>query len=191
MVAIIAKSVWYTANMIYVALLRGINVGGNHKVEMAQLKILFEGLGCTEVRTYINSGNVIFKDERPINTLEPLIETAIEERFGFKVRIVLRDSQNIAMLCQEIPVDWTNGAEQKTDVMFLWEEVDSPDALSQLVIKPEIERVQYLPGAIIWNIDRENVARGSGVKIIGTDLYKHMTMRNINTVRKLHQLMQA
>lgn len=177
--------------MIYVALLRGINVGGNNKVEMAQLKVVFEALGGIDVRTYINSGNVIFKDERTVKVLEPLIEAAIEARFGFKVRIVLRDSQNIAMLCKEIPASWTNDTEQRTDVLFLWDEVDSADAMKQMVIKPEIENVRYLPGAIIWNIGRQNVARGSGVKIIGTDLYKHMTGRNINTVRKLNQLMQA
>lgn len=158
---------------------------------MAQLKAVFEALGCIDVRTYINSGNVIFKDQRSVKVLEPLIEAAIEKQFGFKVRIVLRDSQNIAMLCQEIPDDWMNDTEQRTDVLFLWDEVDSADAMKQMVIKPEIENVRYLPGAIIWNIGRQNVARGSGVKIIGTDLYKHMTGRNINTVRKLNQLMQA
>src|SRR5512133_3792079 len=105
--------------MIYVALLRGINVGGNAKVEMPRLKKTFEVLDCQNVSTYINSGNVIFADDRSPEVLKRKIEEAIEREFGLKISVVLRDSENIAMLCQEIPENWTNDNKLKTDVMFL------------------------------------------------------------------------
>ena len=71
--------------MTYVALLRGINVGGHAKVEMPRLKQLFITLGCTDVMTYINSGNVIFSDGRTAKELSLLIEAAMLAEFGLAV----------------------------------------------------------------------------------------------------------
>ena len=71
--------------MTYLALLRGINVGGKNKVEMARLKTLFESIGCGDVRTYINSGNVIFTSNRVAARLRTSIEKAIAKEFGFHV----------------------------------------------------------------------------------------------------------
>lgn len=175
--------------MVYVALLRGINVGGKSKVEMPRLKKTFEAAGCKDVLTYINTGNVIFSDSRAPKVLVPLLEQAIAKDFELQIRIVLRDIQNIRKLCKEIPASWTNDAQQKTDVMFLWEEIDTPSVMDKVVIKPKIESVLYIGGALVWNIGRENVTRGGGIKLIKTDLYRHMTIRNINTVRKLSELM--
>ncbi len=175
--------------MVYVALLRGINVGGNAKVEMPRLKAVFASLGCENVLTYINSGNVIFSDSRPPKELVPLAEKAILKEFGLPVRVVLRDLPNIEKLCREIPASWTNDTGQKTDVMFLWDEIDNKEILNKVVVNPEIENARYIDGALVWNIGRENVTRGGGIKLIKTDVYPHMTIRNINTVRKLHELM--
>lgn len=176
--------------MVYVALLRGINVGGNTKVEMPRLKALFEKSGSKKVSTYINSGNVIFEDTRTVQEFVPLIEKAIAKEFGLNVRVILRDRENIKKLCQEIPDEWTNDKEQKTDVLFLWDEIDSPEIMSKIKINPAIEKALYIDGALVWNIGRENITRGGGIKLIKTDFYKHMTARNINTVRKLNQLLQ-
>lgn len=171
------------------ALLRGINVGGKSRVEMARLKASFETLGCHDVSTYINSGNVIFRDDRPSSELVPLIEKAIAKEFGLPVRVVLRSLPNIQKLCEKIPSDWANDQEQKTDVLFLWDEIDSEDILDKVRINAEIENARYIGGALVWNIGRENVTRGGAIKLIKTDLYRHMTIRNINTVRKLYELM--
>jgi uncharacterized protein (DUF1697 family) len=176
--------------LTYVALLRGINVGGKAKVEMPRLKACFEALGCQQVSTYINSGNVIFRDERSAAELVPLIEAAIHKTFDLLVKVVLRDLAHIQKLCKEIPADWTNDTQLKTDVMFLWQEIDDPSILDKVKINPKLENVRYVDGALVWNIGRQNVTRGNGVKLIKTDLYRHMTIRNINTVRKLGDLME-
>jgi uncharacterized protein (DUF1697 family) len=177
--------------MMYVALLRGINVGGNAKVEMPRLKRVFEALGSQTVSTYINSGNVIFSDERSSADLQPAIERAIYDEFKLHVPVVLRSKTQIDAICQEVPPQWTNDTEQKTDVMFLWPEVDDPSVMQKVVINPAIENVRYIDGALVWNIARANVTKGNGIKLIKTDLYKYMTIRNINTVRKLNILMQV
>ena len=80
--------------MNYVALLRGINVGGNRKVPMADLKDCFEKLGHTEVKTYINSGNVIFTSETSdIQKLREALENEIEKTFGFFVDVLVIDAK--------------------------------------------------------------------------------------------------
>lgn len=178
-------------DMKYVALLRGINVGGHTRVEMRKLKLVFEQAGCTRVSTYINSGNVVFSDTRSKAELHRVLEAAIFEAFDVEVPIVLRTQPEFSRLCEVIPTDWANDALQKTDVMFLWDEIDSKDILAKVKVNPQLERVKYTDGALVWNIDRENVTRGNGIKLIKTDLYRHMTVRNINTVRKLNELLLA
>lgn len=177
--------------MNYVALLRGINVGGNSKVEMARLKEAFEELGYKNVRTYINSGNVIFSTtENPVTTRKK-IEKTIEDTFGFYVKVVLRDESNLKSLNTNIPASWVNDSTMKTDIMFLWEDFDKPGILQELSIKPGIDDVRYLSGAIVWQVDRKNVTKSGLLKIIGTPLYKHMTVRNVNTLRKLVGLLES
>lgn len=177
--------------MKYVALLRGINVGGNSKIEMARLRTLFADLGYTNVSTYINSGNVIFDTDDNQQQITNDIEQGIKEAFGLSVPVLVRTKESVDTLCQEIPSEWENDSNQRTDVLFLWHEIDNLSILESIKHKPDIERVLYLPGALVWNIDRKNVTRGSMLKIIGTDVYKKMTVRNINTVRKLQQLMAS
>lgn len=177
--------------MIYVALLRGINVGGNNKVDMKQLKESFEQAGMSNVITYINTGNVIFEqDGLSQHELVHLLEQAIANDFRLQIKVVIRSIEQYAAMMKDIPDHWTNDASMKCDVMFLWEEVDHEATLEQLTIKPEIDTVRYVNGAIVWSIAKENVTKSGLSKIIGTELYKKMTIRNINTTRKIYELMQ-
>lgn len=182
----------YTMTMIYVALLRGINVGGNNKVEMKRLKETFERVGLSGIKTYINSGNVIFSDNsREQKELADSLEKAIEEDFGFAIQLLLRSVDNIQTVVDAMPESWVNDATMKCDVMFLWEDVDSPRILDQLVIKPEMEDVKYMPGALIWRVDRPSITRSGMMRLVSSELYKKMTIRNCNTARKLLLLMKS
>lgn len=174
---------------VYVALLRGINVGGNAKVEMAKLKTVFEDLGLKQVRTYINSGNVVFTSTKKTTELVKIIENGIEKEFGLQVPVVVKSQKEIKTIVEKIPTSWVNDRTQRTDVLFLWPDIDKPNVLMSIDYKPEIEQMLYVPGAVVWNIDRANVTRGSAVKLIGTSIYKKMTARNINTLRKIYLLM--
>jgi uncharacterized protein (DUF1697 family) len=97
---------------VYVALLRGVNVGGRAKVEMRELKKQVESLGCSDVSTYINSGNVIFRDRRAASTLA----RELEKELGRGVAV--RSLAQMRALCERIPDGWGNDKEQKTDVGF-------------------------------------------------------------------------
>jgi uncharacterized protein (DUF1697 family) len=106
--------------MVYVALLRGINVGGKGMVPMARLKAIFEALGLKDVQTYINSGNVIFKSPQSNSSaLTKRIEAAIKKDVGLTVRVLLRDLPQMKYLVAGIPRSWVNDGQMKCDVMFL------------------------------------------------------------------------
>ncbi len=174
--------------MVFVALLRGINVGGNSRVEMSRLKTLFESLGFTDVKTYINSGNVIFSSrEQDQKKLCSQIEKAIEGEFGSAVPTIIKSADQLKVIAEAIPEDWQNNSDMKCDVMFLWDEVDSPKTIELLNLNPELEDFKYVPGAIIWRIDRDKVANSKVLKMIGTPIYKKVTIRNCNTVQRLFQ----
>jgi len=175
----------------YVALLRGINVGGKAKVDMPTLRALFGELGCADVATYINSGNVLFRGARAPDELVRFIEAAVAERFGIQAAVQLRDLPAMRSVCDAIPAEWANDARQKTDVLFLGEEIDTPDLLESVAFDPAVENVLHVDGALVWNIDRERHRRGNSVKLVGTDLYRRMTVRNVNTVRRLRELMEG
>lgn len=100
----------------YVALLRGVNVGRHGRIDMPGLKRAFEALGCEDVRTYINSGNVLFRDRRKAPTLTKLAEEALG------VRVAIRTLAQLEELCSSIPEHYANDKEQKTDIAFLLDE---------------------------------------------------------------------
>ena len=175
--------------MTYVALLRGINVGGQRKVEMGRLQAAFERAGADNVRTYINSGNVIFDDDRKVADLVPILEEAIESEFGFDVKVLLRSREAIAAVVEAIPDHWVNDKTERTDVWFLWEEFDKPDVIEGLTVKEGIDEVFYVDGAVVWRADGAQLTRSGRGKVVGSKLYKHLTARNVNTLRKIHQLM--
>lgn len=177
--------------MTYLALLRGVNVGGKNKVEMARLKKVFESIGFGEVRTYINSGNVIFVDDRAATKLRILIEKAIAAEFGFSVRVVLRDLDSVELVTKAIPASWRDDSTMRCYVMFLWEEADEPTVLERLTIKEDLDDVKYVPGAVIWRVDRDKLTRSGMMRLTSDELYKAMTIRNVNTVRKLADMMNA
>jgi uncharacterized protein (DUF1697 family) len=176
--------------MRYVALLRGINVGGNNKIEMRELKAAFEDAGMADVSTYINSGNVVFSTGEQRSGLAEHLERAIEERFGFPVRVVLRDVDEMRTLVSALPAEWANDATQKCDVVFLAPEADSDALIASLEPRPEIESLVTVPGAIVWRVARKDATRSRLIRMMGTPFYRQVTVRNCNTARKLLQLLE-
>jgi len=170
----------------YVALLRGVNVGGNNKVEMKKLKKVFESFGFINVSTYINSGNVIFETNKKIDVKS--IEKAIHIVFAIEVRVLMRDSKTFLKLVQSLPLEWGNSHAQKTDILFLWDGFDNKKSLDSIKTT-EVDTLKYGNGAIVWHIRKVDYKKSGMKKFIGTLVYKNMTARNICTVRKLAELL--
>ncbi|WP_075982708.1 DUF1697 domain-containing protein [Bacillus massilinigeriensis] len=178
--------------MVYIALLRGINVGGKNNIEMKLLKQTFEKVGMKDVVTYINTGNIIFSNDSLSKTeLSRILEEAILNDFGLQIRVIVRSVNDVRGIINAIPDTWKNDKDMRSEVMFLWDEIDDESVLENLVIKPNIDTVKYVPGAILWSVDKNHVTKSGMSKIIGTKIYKQVTVRNVNTARRIYELMQA
>ena len=103
--------------------------------------------------------------------------------------VIVRDAPAIRAMAGALPATGPTTHDAKCDVMFLTKDVDREDILGELTIKPGIDEVIYVKGAIIRRVERTNATRSGMMKIVGTDLYARMTVRNCNTLRKLDALM--
>ena len=177
--------------MVYAALLRGINVGGNNKIAMKDLKETFMRSGMESVVTYINSGNVMFTDEvHSKDEIAKILEKAVEEDFSLDIKVLIVSIKDFEELMKVLPSSWKNDKDMKADVIFLWEESSKEDLSPLLTIKPEIDTVIFARSAILWSVSKEDAARSGLQKIIGTALYRKVTVRNVNTVRKIYEIMK-
>ena len=171
--------------MKYIALLRGINVGGNHKVDMKKLKTLFASLGFDNVSTYINSGNVMFEGSGPPQEISQKLELRFRKEFNFDIPTLVKTEKELVDVVKAIPKSWKNDAAERTDVAFLFPEFDSIKIIDNLPVKREFVDIRYVKGAVYWHVKRENIYKSQLSKLISHNLYKHMTIRNIRTARAL------
>jgi len=175
--------------MVYVAFLRGINVGGNSIVSMAAIKKALVDIGLSDVRTHINSGNVIFSTRASATQkLVARIEKALEARTGITIKVLVMDHKALKKLVGAIPRYWVDDKTMRTYVLLLWKELDDRKILERLPLTPGIDNVRYAPGAVIWQVDREDIAKSRMSRIIGTPYYKQITIRSANAMRKLDEL---
>jgi uncharacterized protein (DUF1697 family) len=180
-----------TNKNIYIALLRGINVGGNTIISMANLKDNFEKLGYENIKTYINSGNIIFTDgSSDVHKLESEIETMITKDFKLNIRVVVRNFEQYEKLIKSIPKNWKDDTEYKKNVIFLTPKIDSPAILDEISPKPGIEELHYHPGVIFWAAKTSDLTKSNMLKLNKSVLYKEMTVRNLNTTYKIYELMK-
>lgn len=178
--------------MVYVALLRGINVGGKNKIDMKMLKDTFIRIGMESVITYINSGNVVFANSKYTKAeITILLQKAILEDFQLDIKVLVRSIKDFEDMMKILPESWKNDEIMRSDILFLWNEIDRETLLGELKIKPQIDTVMYVSGAILWAVDKENTAKSGMQKLVGTSLYKKMTVRNVNTTRKIYEIMKG
>ena len=171
--------------LVLISLLRGINVGGNKKIRMADLKDLYESLGFTKVKTLLQSGNVVFESQtHDSDKLTGQIETAIEEHFGFQVRIIMRTGADLKAIIERNPFSDKALAEpSKLLVVFLLEELDASklDAAMEAYEGPE---QLHLKGRELYIFYPEGMGRSKLDRTLGKVKMVN-TGRNWNTVNKL------
>ncbi|MGD2115512.1 MAG: DUF1697 domain-containing protein [Acidobacteriota bacterium] len=176
-----------------IALLRGINVGGKHKLPMAALRSIFEEAGCGEVRTYIQSGNVVFTAEPDLAARVPeRIGREIEARFGFTSPVVTRSAAELAEVAASNPfVDPSveEGVDEKAlHVLFLR---DAPAAAQVAALDPDRSPPDRytVRGREVYLCCPQGVARTKlTTRYFDSRLETVSTLRNWRTVRKLLEL---
>lgn len=175
--------------MRYVALLRGINVGGNNRIVMKELAEAFRAAGYDEVSTYINSGNVLFS--APQRPTEKEVEKVITDAFGLTIPVLVRSGDEIAQVVADAPPELDDPT-VRPDVYFLRPGLSPADALAGMPEPhPDVDRIWEGPGVLYTTRVAELASRSRLTKVVGTKLYKEMSVRNWNTTRKLLALLDA
>jgi len=176
---------------LYVALLRGINVGGKNLIGMAPLRACFEAEGFGQVTTYIQSGNVVFTAGRATPAaLTRQIEKALTKAFACQSRVVVRSFEQMKAIVENAPRGFgAEPHEYRYDVIFLKEPLTSGAALKSVTAKPGVDRVVAGEGVLYFSRLISKAAQSHLSRIVGTPAYKRMTIRNWNTTAKLLALM--
>lgn len=178
--------------MKHLALLRGINVGGNNIIKKDALKALFESVGCMSVLTYIQSGNILFTSDEKKNDIQKKIEMALEQKMGKEIPVVLYNEDEYKKMMQAAPKEWNKNAEMKYNALFLLDGVTKDKAIS---LFPEInttyESIHAVDGVLFWSGSKVDYAKTSYTKELAKSaLYKLVTIRNGNTSLKLLDLFE-
>lgn len=175
----------------YIAFLRGINVGGNNIIKMDRLREEFERTGFSSVKTYIQSGNVIFQSELADKIkIEKTIEKALSAAFKYEAKVLIRSKKDMENTISHFPNIFQN-PDWKHNVIFLSSTIDSKDILDKFVIKKDIEQLSYFPGVLFWSAELKTITRSSMLKLSTRKEYKEMTVRNLNTTKKIFEIMNG
>jgi uncharacterized protein (DUF1697 family) len=178
---------------VYVALLRGINVGGNNLIRMPALKACFEAERLQDVATYIQSGNVLFTADRSSQqALTARIERALSRTFAYESRVVVRSFEQMRTVVHRAPKGFGEQADAyRYDVIFLKHPLTVDEALQSVTARPGVDRVFAGEDVLYFSRLVAKATQSQLSRIVGKPSYQNMTIRNWNTTRKLLLLMEG
>ena len=173
----------------YIALLRGVNISGKNKVPMEELKKGFEEMGFSEVRTYLNSGNVIFSsDEGNIEGFTNQIGTMIQRLFGIDIPVFVISKETLEDILAHAP-DWWGNEDKATydNLIFIIPPATFADVFGEIgEPKEEFEKIKNYKEAVFWSFSRKDYQKTNWwPKTASTNISAKLTIRTANTVRKI------
>jgi uncharacterized protein (DUF1697 family) len=175
----------------YIALLRGINVGGHHKLPMKALRGLLENLGLQNVQTYIQSGNVVFQSqEADTEELASQISAAIEKHHGFEPRILILTAAEMETAVRANPFPEAEAEPKSLHLFFLVAIPDSPDLARLDELKNDNEQFELIDKVFYLHAP-DGIGRSKLVEKVGKYINVSMTARNWRTVSKIMEMVAA
>ena len=174
----------------YIALFRGINVGGNNIIKMKDLVDLLEGVGAKQVKTYIQSGNVVLQSTQEPSQLSEKISQAIQQRFGFSPQVLLLTQPEFEEAIHNNPYPQAGSLPKTLHLGFLVHEPQNPKLNELEQLKSSGEEF-LLKGKVFYLHAPEGIGRSKLAEKIEKHLGVPMTMRNWNTVMNLSDLIEA
>jgi len=177
----------------YVALLRGINVGGRNLIKMMALKACFEDSGLKDVHTYIQSGNVLFSAARSDQArLTKQIEDALSKTFNYESRVVVRSLKQMKEIVTGAPKGFgSDSATYRYDVIFLKEPLTAVQAMKSVSTKEGVDQAFAGKSVLYFSRLISRASQSNLTRIISLPVYQSMTIRNWNTTTKLLNMMEA
>ena len=181
--------------MEYVALLRGINVGGKNKVVMSELREQIAAAGFGHVRTYINSGNLLFEAEAdiPCEDVSQAIGQVLELRYDFPIRLALLTAQDYLAQLDELP-DWWHGEVARRDALFYTRGLDRGHVRERIeAMELGDEAVYFGEHAVFWGkFDEKSFLKTAYHKrLLREDFYRQVTIRSGSTVEKIAAMLSG
>jgi uncharacterized protein (DUF1697 family) len=177
--------------MKYIALLRGINVGGNSIIKMTDLKKAVEEIGFTSVSTFIQSGNIIFEsNESNVNKITAKLEDTLLKKFQINSRIIVKTLEQLKKIISEVPADWNKRQDLRCYMAFVREPVSARDVMGEIKLKEGVDFVKAGDGVVYMSTLLSGITKSGFTKLVGTKIYKDITIRNYNTAQKLLAMMQ-
>ena len=179
--------------MEYVALLRGINVGGNNKVVMSELREQVAAGGFGHVRTYINSGNLLFEAETEAGgdarreDVAQAVEDILARHYDFPIRLALLTGQDYLAQLDELP-DWWHGEVARRDALFYTRGLDRHHVRERIeAMELGDEAVHFGEHAVFWGkFDEKSFLKTAYHKrLLREDFYRQVTIRSGSTVEKI------
>jgi|SRR5690606_24348833 len=175
----------------YVAFLRGINVGGHHKVPMAFLKKELEKLGFSNISTILNSGNIIFDSQSPFTTLENDLENHFQEELGFAIPVIVRKKENILDILKSTPFkDFEMNKQKRLYVSFLKEDITSTLELPKIFENGSFTIKGMANRAVYSVLDLSISKTPKAMNVLEQLFGKNITTRNWNTVERIGKIFQ-
>jgi uncharacterized protein (DUF1697 family) len=114
----------------------------------------------------------------------------LAKEYKLDSKVVVRSYAEMASLVKKLPKKWNDHDRWRYNVMFLRHSIDSDSVLARLSPKDGIEEVTYVPGTLLWAVEISNVNRTTMIKLSSQKIFQDMTVRNLNTTKKLHELMK-
>lgn len=176
----------------YLALLRGVNVGGKGKVKMAELRDALSAAGLSDVRTYIQSGNIIFTSGiTDSGKLAAMIRQMVQKEFEVETGVALFTRGEWSRIIAAAPDWWGVEKAWRHNLLIMIKPYRMSDVLAALGnLKPDIESVQPGKGVFYQSLSLEKFGRTSSSRLVSSPVYKRMTIRNYNTVMRLGSLLE-
>jgi uncharacterized protein (DUF1697 family) len=176
--------------MKYIALLRGINVGGNNIIKMADLVKTVEKCGFTNVKTYIQSGNVLFESAgKNKSEIVEKLEAALLKDFNYNSRIIVKTHEQLKKIAAEVPPDWEKRNDLRCYIAFVAEPVTVQDVMQEIELNEGIDFLKTGESVLYMSTLLSGLTRSRFTRLITRRTYKDISIRNYNTVRKLLELM--
>jgi len=177
----------------YIALLRGINVGGNNIIKMADLRDCLENKGCSNVQTYIQSGNVVLQsDEKNSDLLLDELQAALRDTFDYHNPVVLIRYNDLERVIAEAPSGFGEDPENyKYDVLYLKQPLTAPEAIEEIPVREDVDLAWEGPGVIYFRRSADHLTKSMLNKLPSKSVYQRMTIRNWRTTNKVFDIAKS
>ncbi len=176
----------------YLALLRGINVGGKNVIKMADLRDCFEAEGYRDVATYIQSGNVIFRSPSSgLKTLTIRIEKMLAAAFDYEASVVMRNQKQMRAVVSNAPMSFGGKPDTyRYDVIFLKAPLTATSAMESIPARPGVDEAWAGSGVLYFSRRIDQASRSYLSRLASMPVYQRVTVRNWNTTTRLLELME-